>query len=197
MQHLSHRALLAALPLLIAVPGGGYAQSAQPPTRAEAEAALTPAPAGFSAAQLDQMLAPIALYPDQLLTQVLMAATFPDQLIAAMKWLQEGSNAGLKGDDLANALQQLPWDPSVKSLVPFPQIITMMTDHLDWTAALGGAFANQEVETFARVQFLRERAVQAGQLKSTTQLAVREEDTDGIHRAGGPEHDLRPGLQPG
>ena len=166
------------MPLLFALPGIGYAQPVQPPTRAEAEAALNPTPAGFSNAQLDQMLAPIALYPDQLLTEVLMAATFPDQLVDAGKWLQDGSNAALKNDDLANALQPLPWDPSVKSLVAFPQIIAMMTNHLDWTEALGTAFANQEVQTMARVQFLRERAMHAGQLKSTSQLAVREESSD-------------------
>ena len=175
MKHLYHRVLVATLPFLLTAPGAVYAQA---PTRAEAEAALNPAPAGFTNAQLDQMLAPIALYPDQLLTQVLMAATFPDQLIDAEKWLQDGNNAALKGDDLANALQQLPWDPSVKSLVAFPQLVTMLADHLDWTQTLGAAFANQEVQSLARVQFLRERAVQAGMLKSTTQLAVREEATD-------------------
>ncbi|HXO03124.1 MAG TPA: DUF3300 domain-containing protein, partial [Stellaceae bacterium] len=186
MKHLRHRAGLAALPLLFAVPGISYAQPVQPPTRAEAEAALNPAPAGFTNAQLDQMLAPIALYPDQLLTEVLMAATFPDQLVAAEKWLQDSNNAALKGDDLANALQPLPWDPSVKSLVAFPQIIAMMTNHLDWTEALGAAFANQEVQTMARVQFLRERAMHAGQLKSTSQLAVREEASDIIIEPGDP-----------
>jgi hypothetical protein len=176
--HLWQRACFTALPLILAGAYAGYAQPVQPPTRAEAEAALNPTPPQFTAAQLDQILAPIALYPDQLLTEVLMAATFPEQLVDAAKWLQDSSNAALKGDDLANALQPLPWDPSVKSLVAFPQLIAMMTDHLDWTEALGTAFGNQEVETFARVQFLRERAKQSGLLKSTTQLAVREEASD-------------------
>jgi hypothetical protein len=172
------RALVPAwlLSLMIAYPA--WAQPVQAPTRAEAEAALNPAPAPFTNAQLDQMLAPIALYPDQLLVQVLMAATFPDQLIDAGKWLQDSNNAALKGDDLANALQPLPWDPSVKSLVAFAQIIAMMTNHLDWTQALGAAFANQQVETMARVQFLRERAMQAGQLKSSSQIAVTDQASD-------------------
>jgi hypothetical protein len=164
------------LSLMIAYPAG--AQPVQAPSRAEAEAALDPAPAPFTNAQFDQILAPIALYPDQLLVQVLMAATFPDQLVDAQKWLQDSSNAALKGDDLVNVLQPLPWDPSVKSLVAFPQIISMMTDHLDWTEALGTAFANQQVETMARVQFLRDRAVQAGQLKSSSQLAVTGQASD-------------------
>ncbi|MBV8776615.1 MAG: DUF3300 domain-containing protein [Alphaproteobacteria bacterium] len=177
MTHLVRKTAVAALPLLMVL-AGAQAQAPQGPTRAEAEAALNPAPSRFSKAQLDQMLAPIALYPDQLLTQMLMAATFPDQVIAAGKWLEDADNAALKGDDLAKALQPLPWDPSVKSLIPFPQIIAMMNAHFDWTEALGVAFTNQEVETMSRVQFLRERAMKAGQLKSTKQLAVREEASD-------------------
>ena len=70
---------------------------------------------------------------------------------------------------MASALQPLPWDPSVKSLVAFPQIISMLTEHLDWTQALGTAFANQQVETMARVQFLRDRALAAGRLHSSPQ----------------------------
>ena len=179
MRHFHLRILTATLPFLLSMPYA-VAQPVQPPTRAEAQAALNPppAPAQFTKVQLDQMLAPIALYPDQLLTQLLMAATFPDQLVDAAKWLQDGNNAQLRGDDLANALQPLPWDPSVKSLIAFPQIIVMLTDHLDWTEALGAAFANQEVEVFSRVQFLRERAKQAGKLQSTSQIAVREQDSD-------------------
>ena len=166
--------------LLLTAPDAGHAQPAQPPTRAEAEAALNPAAAPFTKAQLDQMLAPIALYPDQLLTAVLMAATFPQQVVDAAKWLQDPGNAALKGDDLVAALQPLPWDPSVKSLVAFPQIIAMMNEHLDWTEALGVAFANQQVQTMARVQFLRDRAVAAGQLKSNQQIVVRHEADDVI-----------------
>jgi uncharacterized protein DUF3300 len=189
MSQFGRRALLPAwlLSLMIAYPA--WAQPVQAPSRAEAEAALNPAPAPapFSNAQLDQLLAPIALYPDQLLVQVLMAATFPDQLVDAGKWLQDSNNAALKGDDLANALQPLPWDPSVKSLVAFPQIIVMMTSHLDWTQALGTAFANQEVQTMARVQFLRDRAMQAGQLKSSSQIAVNQQGSDIVIEPANPD----------
>jgi uncharacterized protein DUF3300 len=186
MKHLRHRTAVALLPLLLAMSASGHAQ-AQAPTRAEAEGALNPAPAPLTKAQLDQMLAPIALYPDQLLTELLMAATFPQQVVDAGKWLQDSNNAALKGDDLVNALQPLPWDPSVKSLIAFPQIIAMMNDHLDWTEALGTAFAGQEVETMSRVQFLRERAMHAGQLQSSTQLAVREEASDIIIEPANPD----------
>ena len=190
MKPLFYRASVAALPLLLALPAAGRAQVPQGPSAAEAQAALNnqaPAPIHYTRAQLDQMLAPIALYPDQLLTQLLMASTFPDQLVDAEKWLRDSNNAALKGDDLANALQPLPWDPSVKSLVAFPQLITMLTTHFDWTQALGTAFANQEVEVFARVQFLRERAMHAGNLKSTSQIAVRQEQSDIIIEPAEPD----------
>ena len=175
MQDFRTRALAGVLPFLLAAPGLAYAQPVQPPTPAEAQAALNPAPdqAQFTPAQLDQMLAPIALYPDQLLMQLLMASTFPQQVLDADRWLQDPSNAALHGEQLAGALQPLPWDPSVKSLVAFPQIIVMMTDHLDWTQALGVAFADEQIETMARIQFLRDRAAAAGHLKSTPQLVVQ------------------------
>ena len=125
------RLMAQALSLLLALPPWAYAQQIQPPTSAEAAAALNPAPAAFSRQQLDQMLAPIALYPDQLLMQVLMAATFPQQVIEAGQWLQDPANASLKDDALVSALQPLSWDPSVKSLVAFAQIVAMMNEHLD------------------------------------------------------------------
>jgi hypothetical protein len=172
------RVVATALPLVLAAPGIGLGQPVSAPSSAEAQAALAPAPAQivYSQAQLDQMLAPIALYPDQLLLEALMAATFPQQLIDAQQWLQDPNNAGLKGDALVAALQPLPWDPSVKSLVAFPQLVAMLTGHLDWTEALGTAFASQQVAVMARVQFLRGRAARAGRLASTRQLRV-------VHRA--------------
>jgi hypothetical protein len=177
MNQLRRHALPGALLMLLSGPSPVIAQPVQPPTPAEAQAALNPS-TSFTAAQLDQMLAPIALYPDQLLVELLMAATFPQQVVDAGKWLQDGSNAALKGDDLVTALQPLPWDPSVKSLVAFPQIIAMMNDHLDWTEALGTAFADQQVQTMARVQFLRDRAKAAGHLDSTPQIAVTEQESN-------------------
>jgi hypothetical protein len=171
-------AITRALPFLLAVPGLAYGQAAQPPAPAEAQAALSPAPAAFTPAQLDQMLAPIALYPDQLLLELLMAATFPQQVVDAGKWLHDGNNAGLSGDQLVAAVQPLPWDPSVKSLVAFPQIVTMLNDHLDWTEALGTAFANQQIALMARIQFLRQRAVTAGRLASTPHLVVHHQERE-------------------
>ena len=171
-------AMTRVLPFLLTVPGLALGQPVQPPTRAEAAAAVNPAPAALSSAKLDQMLAPIALYPDQLLLELLMASTFPQQVIDAGKWLQDGNNAALSGDELVAALQPLPWDASVKALVAFPQLVKMMNDHLDWTEALGIAFANQQVAVMARVQFLRKRSVAAGQLVSTPQLRVEPQNGD-------------------
>jgi hypothetical protein len=177
MQQFHLRRLTGILPFLLATPAVAMAQPT-PPTQAEANAALSPAAAVFSRQQLDQMLAPIALYPDPLLTELLMAATFPQQIIDAEQWLQDPNNAALMGDALVAALQPLAWDPSVKSLAAFPQIIGMMNNHFDWTQALGLAFANQQAETMARIQFLRQRAFAAGQLKSTPQLRISSEGSD-------------------
>jgi hypothetical protein len=98
----------------------------------------------FTPTQLEQLLAPIALYPDALLAQILMAATYPLEVVQANRWRQDPRNAGLAGDQLAAAIEPQPWDPSVKSLVPFPQILQMMDRRLDWTQALGDAFLAQE-----------------------------------------------------
>jgi hypothetical protein len=158
--------MAAALPFLLVAPGLSYAQNA--PAAAAQQA-------GYSTAELDQMLAPIALYPDQLLTQILMAATFPDQIAAASQWLQQGANAGIQGDQLVAVLQPLPWDPSVKSLVPFPQILNELASQPDWTASLGEAFSNQQPEVMARIQFLRTAAINAGTLVSNDQIAVEQQ----------------------
>jgi hypothetical protein len=176
MEFFRLRLLTATLPLLLVDPAIGHAQVPSGPSRAEAQAALSPATPHYTRQQLDQMLAPIALYPDQLLAQVLMAATFPGQLVDAGRWLQDPANAALRGEELAAALQPLPWDPSVKSLVAFPQLIVMLTMHLDWTEAIGIAFTNQQVELMSRVQFLRDRALAAGRLGNTRNLRVTRED---------------------
>jgi hypothetical protein len=153
------------LPLLGLAPAAGFGQGYVPAQQA-------PAAPMFSTGELDQMLAPVALYPDALLTQVLMAATYPIQVVEAERWLENPNNAALHGDMLVSVLTPLPWDPSVKSLVPFPQIVKMLNDQLDWTQSLGAAFANQQPEVMGRVQALRAQAEAAGTLTSTPQLRV-------------------------
>lgn len=137
-------------------------------------AATQPAPV-FSEQQLDQLLAPIALYPDQLLGQILMAATYPLEVVEAARWLQNPGNAALKGDALANALAGQDWDPSVKSLVPFPRIIQMMSDNLSWMEKLGDAFLAQQADVMDSVQRLRREAQAAGKLQSNSQQTVATE----------------------
>ena len=173
------RIMAQVLPFLLIAPGLASAQ--MPPTRGQATAALNqtnpanPAAARYTRQQIDQMVAPIALYPDQLLAQVLMAATYPQQVVEASQWVKDPGNAALKGDALVVALQPLPWDPSVKALAAFPQIVAMMSDHIEWTETLGVAFATQQAEVMARVQALRHLAFKSGRLSKLRHLAVRQE----------------------
>ncbi len=129
----------------------------------------------FSSAQLEALLAPIALYPDTLLTQLLMATTNPLEIVAASRWLAQGNNRDLKGKALEDALRSQPWDPAVKSLVPFPQVLEMLNQQLEWTQQLGYAMQNQQAEVFDAIQRLRARAQSAGTLQSTPQQIVRTE----------------------
>jgi hypothetical protein len=124
----------------------------------------------FEQAELDEMLAPVALYPDSLLSQVMMAATYPLEVVQADRWRK--SNANLAGDALAKALEEQPWDPSVKSLVNTPDVLAMMSDKLDWTVRLGDAFIGQQQQVMDTVQDLRRRAQEAGTLKNTPEQRV-------------------------
>src|SRR5271157_2660999 len=124
----------------------------------------------FSEAELDQMLAPIALYPDSLLAQILVAATYPDEVTAADRWVK--ANPGLKGDALNRSLEQQPWDESVKALAAFPQVLAMMASENDWTQRLGDAFMSQQADVTASVQRLRHQAYAAGNLQTTAEQKV-------------------------
>src|ERR1700691_4436962 len=122
---------------------------------------------------LNQMLAPIALYPDELLGEILMAATYPLDVVEAARWLQDPRNASLKGDQLIVALQQQNWDPSVKLLTPFPSILRMMDAKLEWAERLGEAFLADPKAVMDAVQRLRQRARLAGRLVSGPQEIVQ------------------------
>ena len=118
------------------------------------------------------MLAPIALYLDPLLADILMAATYPLEVVEADRWIQDPAHVKLDGDRLAAVLEQEPWDPSVKSLVPFPQILKMMDLNLEWTEQLGEAFLGDQAGVMDSIQRLREEAKAAGNLSSTPQQTV-------------------------
>jgi len=128
--------------------------------------------APFTAQELDQMLAPIALYPDSLVAQILMAATYPLEVVEADRWLRDPNHAALKGEPLAAALDQQQWDPSVKSLVAFPQILRMMDGNLDWTEQMGDAFLANQAASMDSIQRLRQWPEAAGKLSSTVQEVV-------------------------
>jgi hypothetical protein len=137
-----------------------------------------PAPALLLAEQLDALVAPIALYPDALVAQVLAAATNPDQVSYADNWLAQNKN--LTGTPLAQAIDQQSWDPSVKALTQFPSVLDNLAHNLSWTSSLGQAFANQQVDLMAAVQTMRSRAQAAGTLQSNSQITVTQPTTNTI-----------------
>ena len=130
----------------------------------------------YSSEQLDALLASIALYPDELLTPTLMASTYPLQVVEAYRWVDDPANRALQGDALVAALADKTWDPSVKSLVPFPQVLAMLNSNLDWMQQLGYAMTEQEGDVRALVQRLRSQAAAAGNLRSNAQQLVSTED---------------------
>ena len=158
----------------LAVAGVALAQDTAP-VPPPSTTASTPAPAAapnaplLTEAQLEQLVAPIALYPDPLLAQILTASTYPLEVVEAARWVSAPANRTLTGDALTNALQAQNWDPSVKALVPFPQVLQNLSDQLQWTEDLGNAFLAQQADVMAAVQALRREAMAAGNLKQTPQ----------------------------
>lgn len=141
--------------------------------------------AAYTQQQLDQMLAPIALYPDTLLSQILMASTYPREVTEAASWSRR--NPGLNGDRAVRAAAAADWDPSVKSLVAFPQILDMMDEKLGWTEDLGDAFLDQETQVMDTVQYLRRKAYTAGSLSSSEQYRIDLEESSFVIRFANPE----------
>jgi len=146
--------------------------------------------------QIDQMVAPIALYPDPLVAQILMAATYPLEIVEADRWLKNSPNAQLQGDALTVALAQQPWDPSVKSLVAFPQILGMMNDNLQWTEQLGDAFLAEQAAVMDSVQRLRQMAEASGHLASTPQQTVSGEPGEIVIEPSNPQIVYVPAYDP-
>ena len=149
----------------------GYAQTPAP-AAAPATAPDNRTPP-FKKEELEQILAPIALYPDALLAQIFMASTYPLEVVEAARWSKE--HPDVKGDAVAGAVQSQTWDPSVKSLVAFPEVLKNMNDKIDWTQKLGDAFLAQQKEVMQTVQVLRDKAKQTGNLKSSKEVTVKEE----------------------
>jgi hypothetical protein len=129
-------------------------------------------PPSFAPPQLDDLVARIALYPDPLVAQILAGATYPDQIPDAAKWADQ--HHYLTGQALANAIQgdQLPWDPSVQALLPFPSVLEMMSSDMNWTTDLGNAFLAQQQDVMEAVQRERRKARNFGYLRSNSQIVV-------------------------
>ena len=159
-----------------------------------AEAQEVAATKTFKQEELDQILAPIALYPDSLLTQILMASTYPLEIVQADRWARQ--NKEMKGDALTKALEAQPWDPSVKSLVNFPDILAKMSEKLDLTQKLGDAFLAQQKEVMDTVQKLRAKAQAAGNLKTTKEQKVVVEKETIIIESASPEVIYVPSYNP-
>jgi hypothetical protein len=145
-----------------------FAQEDPQPPQAPPHAQQTPD-------QLQQLVAPIALYPDSLVAQILAASTFPEQVVEADRWLQ--AHPDLKGDALGQAIDPQPWDPSVKALTAFPSVLGNMDKNLGWTSSLGDAYYNQQQDVMQAVQVMRQRAQAAGNLRSTSQQTVDDQDS--------------------
>jgi hypothetical protein len=157
---------------MLFIPSGLPAQDLEQPEQTEK----------FMKEELDQMLAPIALYPDSLIAQILMASTYPLEVVQAERWLKENKN--LTGDALDNALKEEPWDPSIKSLCHFPDVLFAMSDKLDQTSKLGDAFLIQKDDVMATIQELRRKAETQGNLKTTQeQKVIHQEDAIRIEPA--------------
>jgi hypothetical protein len=127
----------------------------------------------FKQEELDQLLAPIALHPDNVLTQLLIASTYPLEVVQAERWVKQ--NKSLKGDAMKVALEKQPWDASVKALAPFPDVLTMMSEKLEWTQKLGDAFLGQQKEVMDTVQALRRKALETGNLKNSKEQELKKE----------------------
>ena len=167
---------------------------AQATQQAPAQGPQAPPYAQQTPAQLQQLVAPIALYPDSLVAQVLAASTFPEQVVEADRWVQ--AHPDLKGKALGQAVDQQPWDPSVKALTAFPTVLGNMDKNLSWTSSLGDANYNQQPDVMAAVQEMRRRAEQSGNLKTTPQQTVTTQDSSVVIQPASPDVVYVPAYDP-
>jgi hypothetical protein len=159
--------------------------------QSEGQASATPSQ---SPQELQQLVAPIALYPDALVAQILAASTYPTQIVEAERWMQRHSN--FKGDELAKEVDKQDWDPSVKAMTQFPSVLENMDKNLSWTSSLGEAYVNQPQDVTDAVQTLRQEARQAGHLNSTEQEKVTTQGNTIIIEPANPEVVYVPAYDP-
>jgi uncharacterized membrane protein YgcG len=158
------------LTLLLIVFSSQILNAAQTPAATTADSGSPTEPSPQTASELQALVAPIALYPDSLVAQILTASTFPDEVAIANYWI--GQNKSLTGSALMQAVDKQSWDPSVKALTEFPSVLENMAKNLTWTSSLGEAYHNQQAEVMTAIQTLRAEAKAKGNLKTTSQIKV-------------------------
>ena len=171
--HREFRRFLALLCAVLIAPGSLpmlMAQQQQPPAAPTNQAPATGEAKLRSPDQLDSLVAPLALYPDPLLAQVLAASTYPLEIVQCARWLK--ANPKLAGEELTKAAAKEPWDPSVQALVAFPSALKLLDDNIQWTTDLGNAFLDQQSDVMEAVQRMRKKAKDAGKLESTKEQKV-------------------------
>ena len=163
--------LIAGLCTLALLPGDAWAMGLSPTRVQEQAAPASDQSNQLSADELDSLVAPIALYPDPLLAQVLAASTYPIEIMELQQWLQK--NPGLTGQALADAVKQQNWDPSIQALAALPDVVKRLANDIQWTTNLGNAFLAQQSDVMAAVQRMRQKAQAKGTLQSTSQQTVQ------------------------
>ena len=188
--------LTCAVALAVAAGGlqAGQSQDAPPSMQGQAPTQGQPQAARLSPQQLQELVAPIALYPDALVAQILAASAYPTQIVEAQRFLQQNPN--LKGADLGAEVDKQDWDPSVKALTQFPSVLADMDKNLSWTSTLGDANVNQQGEVMDAVQFMRQKAEQAGNLKTTPQQTVNNQGSTVVIQPADPQVVYVPDYDP-
>jgi hypothetical protein len=180
--------LLCCLLVRFTAQAGSYDPSSQSSEQSAAPAAQE------SPQEVRQLVAPIALYPDALVAQILAASTYPTEIVEADRWMQGHSN--LKGEELAKEVDKQSWDPSVKALTQFPSVLENMDKNISWTSSLGDAYANQQQDVTDAVQAMRQQAQKAGNLKSNEQEHVATEGSTIVIEPANPEVVYVPAYDP-
>ncbi|MGA7918495.1 MAG: DUF3300 domain-containing protein [Candidatus Acidiferrales bacterium] len=186
--------LLAVALLFVTLPQGVLAEANQDAQNQQPQGTQTPQYSQKTPDQLQQLVAPIALYPDSLVAQILAGSTFPAQLVEADRFLQD--HPDLKGDALAQAVDQKDWDPSVKALTAFPSVLGNMDKNISWTSSLGDAYYNQQQDVMDAIQVMRQKAQKAGNLKTTPQQVVTNQGSTVVIQPANPQVVYVPAYDP-
>jgi hypothetical protein len=190
----SRRTLVSLLSVALLFATSPRKLSAQQDIQPPAQGAPAPPYTQQTPDQLQQLVAPIALYPDSLVAQILAASTFPEQVVEADRWVQ--AHPDLKGDALGQGVDQQPWDPSVKALAAFPTVLGNMDKNLSWASSLGDAYYNQQQDVMDAVQVMRQRAQKANDLKSTPQQTVTTQGSTIVIQPASPDIVYVPAYNP-